>query len=281
MTSFGGTLPLLDTYQPYSLISCVCAVVRRRQQGSGRSSCFDENGRSVARMESADFETWSDPSVVLEGTQAQSLYSMGVTPYQDIYIGTPWIFDQPSEAAGGRVIWPELACSRDGIQWQRLFVGSPLVPPGPKPAPDSRQVRLAGSLVVMEDRILLLYGQTDRPHTSVDMQIDIGMATLRLDGFASMTAGDEPGYVLTRPLAFKRGKLWINAKVSPGGYVKAGILDAKGNPLEEFRESDCLGFQGNANRAPLAWKNRVELPGHCRIRFTLRSAKLYSFWIEQ
>ena len=239
-----------------------------------------KNGRSVGRMESADFETWSAPTVVLEGTQVKSLYSMGVTPYQGIYIGTPWIFDQQSEAAGGRVIWPELACSRDGVRWQRVFVGTPLVPTGPKGSPDSRQIRLASSLVVLEDKILLFYGQTDRPHTTVDMRIDIGMATLRLDGFAAMSAGSTPGYVLTKPLDFERGRLWINAQVSPGGYVKAEILDAAGNPLAGYRECDCLGSQGDSIRTPLAWKDKAGIQGGCRIRFALRAARLYSFWIE-
>ena len=107
-----------------------------------------ENGRSVGRMESRDFETWNEPQIVLEGTQAQSLYSMGVTPYEGVYIGTPWIFDQPSEAAGGPVIWPELAFSRDGVAWQRLFPGTPLVPTGPAGSADFRQIRMAASFAV-------------------------------------------------------------------------------------------------------------------------------------
>ncbi|MBN1341409.1 MAG: hypothetical protein JXQ73_01950 [Phycisphaerae bacterium] len=240
-----------------------------------------DKGRSVARMESADFNTWSEPKVVLEGAQAQSLYSLGVTPYQGMYIGTPWIFDQPSEAKGGPVIWPELAFSRDGIRWQRLFAGTPLVRPGPKGSPDSRQIRLAGGLVVLEDRILLFYGQTDKPHTTVDMQVDIGMATLRLDGFASMTAGDAPGSVLTRPLALKPGRLWVNAEVSAGGYVKAAILDEKGRPVDGYSEGDCVGLQRDSIGAPLAWRDKAEIEGGGRIRFALRCAKLYSFWIER
>jgi hypothetical protein len=242
-----------------------------------------DRGRSVARMTSADFETWSEPKVVLEGTQAQSLYSMGVTPYQGIYIGTPWIFDQPSEVKGGRVIWPELAVSRDGVKWQRLFVGTPLVPPGPKGSPDSRQIRLAGSLVVLADRILLFYGQTDRPHTSVDMRIDIGMATMRLDGFAPMVAGDTPGHILTKPLIHRAGQLRMNAAVSPGGYVKAQLEDASGRPLKGYTIDECAAATGDSIDTLVRWRDHEKVrpagSSGTRLRLVLRRVKLYSFRI--
>ncbi len=239
-----------------------------------------ENGRSVARMESADFETWSEPQVVLEGTQAQSLYSMGVTPYQGVYIGTPWIFDQPSETAGGPVIWPELAFSRDGIVWRRLFPGTPLVPTGSAGSPDSKQIRMAASFAVIRDRILLLYGQTDQPHTTVDMKIDIGAATLRLDGFAAMSAGAVGGHISTKPLAFEEGELWVNAQVAPGGYLKAEMLDAEGCPVVGYAEEDCMAFEGDSAGMPLRWRDKRTIPANSRIRFLLRDAKLYAFWVK-
>ncbi|MCP4643578.1 MAG: glycoside hydrolase family 32 protein [bacterium] len=239
-----------------------------------------DNGRSVARMESADFETWSEPQIVLEGTPTQSLYSMGVTPYQGVYIGTPWIFDQPSEAAGGPVIWPELAFSRDGIAWQRLFPGTRLVPTGPSGSADSKQIRMAASFAVLEDRILFAFGQTDQPHTTVDMKIDIGVATLRMDGFAAMSAGDAEGHITTKPLAHEEGELWVNAQVAPGGHVKAEVLYAEGKPVAGYAEEDCMVFEGDSVGVPLRWGDRKTVPANRRIRFLLRNAKLYAFWVK-
>jgi len=239
-----------------------------------------DNGRSVARMVSADFETWSEPQVVLEGTQAQSLYSMGVTRYEGVYIGTPWIFDQPSEAAGGPVIWPELAFSRDGATWQRLFPDTALVPTGPPGSADSRQIRMAASFAVLKDRIVFVYGQTDQPHTTVDMKIDIGTATLRRDGFAAMAAGDTAGQIVTKPLAHGGGELWVNAQVVEGGYVKAELLDAHGRPMLGYTEEDCPAFEGDSVGAPLSWHGKESIPANSRIHFLLRNAKLYAFWVE-
>ena len=240
------------------------------------------NDRSVARMESDDFETWGAPEVVLEGTPEQCIYAMGVTQYEGLYVGTPWIFDRGSEAAGGPVIWPELAVSRDGRSWDRPFPGQPLIPNGPAGSGDSRQIRMSASMVVLEDKILLLYGQTDRPHV-VDMRVEIGAATLRLDGLAAMEAGETEGTILTNPLRFERGRLHVNASVDGGGYVKAELLH-DGAVVRGYDLARSRAVTTDSLSAPLTWKNRGTVPaadeGEWRIRFSLRNASLYSFWIE-
>jgi hypothetical protein len=242
------------------------------------------NDRSVARMESRDFESWSEPTIVLEGTPSNSLYSMGVTPYQGLYIGTLWIFAPQSESKGGPVIWPELAVSRDGIQWDRPFQGKMFIPTGPAGSGDFRQIRMSASLVVRDDKIVLLYGQTDRPHRTVDMRVEIGMAHLRLDGFAAMTAGEQPGSILTKPLRIGSGRLYVNADISPGGYLKAEILDQNGKPRPGLELSASTSLTGNTLRSPMVWKEITEIAHESndavQIRFVLKDAKLYSFWMQ-
>ncbi len=243
------------------------------------------NDRSVARMESLDFETWSEPKVVLEGSPTKSLYSLGVTPYQGIYVGTLWIFDPVSESQNGPVIWPELAVSRDGISWTRPFEGEMFIPTGPDGSSDSRQVRMSASLVVRDKKIIMLYGQTDRPHTSVDMRIDIGMAYLRLDGFAAMTAGEQQeGLILTKPLRFGSGRLYVNADVHPGGYLKAELTDRNGNALSGYELTSSKGMTGDNLRAPMLWQEKDEISMNpdeaVQIRFVLKNAEFYSFWVQ-
>jgi hypothetical protein len=238
--------------------------------------------RSVGRMESADFETWSEPQLVLR--PKRQVYSMGVTPYQDVYIGTPWTFDNAiDEHPSHPVMWPELAVSRDGIQWAQPFEGQPLISTGPAGSADSAQIRMSSSLIVLDDKIVLIYGQTNRGHIT-DMRVDVGMATMRLDGFAAMTAGDAEGTILTKPLQFDAGRLCINAKVVPGGHLVAELLDAEGKALVDYEAASCVKVQGDMLRAPVAWNAQTTVPrsnnGVCRIRFRLQNAKLYSFWIE-
>ncbi|MFV1967821.1 MAG: hypothetical protein ACC628_20515 [Pirellulaceae bacterium] len=242
------------------------------------------NGRSAARMQSNDFENWTVPEIVLEGTQAKSIYSLGVTPYEGIYIGTPWIFEPGAEKTDRPVIWPELATSRDGTTWVRPFPNQPFIPCGPAGSPDSRQIRMSSSLVVLADKILLLYGQSERGHQSVDMQVDIGMATMRLDGFAAMTAGEAEGSLLTKPLRFSSGKLYVNADVQPGGYLRAEVIDEKGKVCTGFELAACKEMTGDSIKVPLVWKENSTISNarkkSCQIGFVLRKAKLYSFWID-
>ena len=51
-----------------------------------------------------------------------------------------------------------------------------------------------------------------------------GLATLRLDGFASINAGAEEGRLLTRPLGFTGRHLHVNAVVAPDGELRVGFV---------------------------------------------------------
>ncbi len=247
---------------------------------------WTSNGRSVFRMESDNFETWTEPTIVLEGTSSQQIYSMGVTPYEGIYLGTSWIFDatvtssQPSKPE----IWPELAVSRDGVQWSRPFPGQQFIPTGSEGTRDSKQIRMSSSLVVLDDKILLVYGQSADPH-HINMRAEIGMATMRLDGFASLDAADAEGSLLTKPLRWDVGALHVNAIARPGGYVKAEIQDAVGKPLAGYELDACQALTGDQLNGRIAWEKEAMVPATssvgCRIRFLLKDAKLFSFWVAE
>jgi hypothetical protein len=140
---------------------------------------------------------------------------------------------------------------------------------------------MAASFAVLKDRIVFLYGQSDQPHTTVDMKIDIGTATLRLDGFAAMSAGDTPGHITTKPLGFEEGELWVNAQAASGGHLKAEILDAEGRPMVGYAEEDCTAFEGDSVGMPLSWRDKRTIPANSRIRFLLRNARLYAFRVKR
>ena len=78
------------------------------------------------------------------------------------------------------------------------------------------------------------------------------MATMRLDGFAAMTAGGIQGSILTKPLRFDRGRLYVNADVEPGGRIQAEVLDESNAVRPGYRLSDCAAATGNSVRAPLS-----------------------------
>jgi hypothetical protein len=246
---------------------------------------FPGGPRSVGRMESRDFLTWSKPQLVFRLNR--EIYSMGVTPYEGLYIGTPWIYDTTAkgDAPGKPVIWPELAVSRDGVQWSQPFAEKPLIPLGPPGSADFAQIRMSSSLVVFEDRILFVYGQTDRGHMA-DMRVDVGMATMRLDGFAAMVAGEQQGTLRTKPFVLTGKRLFVNAATAEGknGSIRVAVLDQSGKEISGFDIASSTPIRGDGIRLPAVWQQgeSVErLVGQTiQLRFEMQNASLYSFLVQ-
>ncbi len=110
----------------------------------------------------------------------------------------------------------------------------------------------------------------------------IGLATLRRDGFAGMVA-DGRGAIVTKPLVFDGGHLFVNAECRFGA-VSAEILGEDGHPVRGFAACDCAPFrQADSTKTELrfAGGSLATLSGHpVRIRFILECATLYAFWVS-
>ncbi len=108
----------------------------------------------------------------------------------------------------------------------------------------------------------------------------IGLATLRLDGFVSVTAGPEVGTVTTKPLVFIGDTLEINADAG-NGELRVEALDVEGRPIEGFTKDDCNVITSNSVRHRASWKGETDchiLQGRpIRLRFWLKNARLYAF----
>ena len=181
-------------------------------------------------------------------------------------------------------MWPELAISRDGISWSRPFEGQPLISTGPVGSADSLQIRMSSSIVEMDDEIIFFYGQTNRGHIS-DMRVEVGMATMRLDGFVAMEAGDEAGGIYTKPFLLEGNRIFINAAANgdKDGWIRVGVLDENGTAIPGFSNQLCVPITGDGVRLPVEWTGDASLeslrgqPVH--LLFQLRNASLYSFTV--
>ena len=180
--------------------------------------------------------------------------------------------------------WIRLTASRDGRHWYYFGDRKPFIPLRPegnwkqgKPQ-YLRAVNLAttGGPIIKDDELWYYYrggGAT-------------GIAILRRDGFASLNADEDPGLVFTRPFVFEgQGRLHVNAEVSAGGYVRVAVVDEDtAEELGGFGERDSVGFTEDSTSAPLRWREHESLgqfkDRYLRLAFHLRSAKLYSFWVE-
>jgi hypothetical protein len=104
--------------------------------------------------------------------------------------------------------------------------------------------------------------------------------SMRLDGFASVSASYDGGEMVTRPLRFAGSRLRINFATSAAGGVRVEIQDANGEPVPGFTLDDAVPVIGNEIERVVAWKRGADLSGLAgkpvRLRFVMRDADLYA-----
>ncbi|MCA9010723.1 MAG: hypothetical protein KDB01_13320 [Planctomycetaceae bacterium] len=228
------------------------------------------------------------------------VYNMGVFHYEGIYVGLPAMF----HATGPVPNYPntdgfhliQLACSRDLKSWVRLGDRKPFIGPSrlDSGAYDLTQILPPSAPVLKDDELWFYYtglkyranftylgkypdGRTvpvpGRDH-------DVGavcLAVLRRDGFISLDAGEEPGTLLTKPFVLPGSSLHINADATSGD-VNVTVLD-DAHQIVAVSEP----VTGDQPRAALHWKSggMDNIKGKSvRLSFSLRHARLYSFWSE-
>ena len=239
-------------------------------------------GRRVGRAESADAVHFSAPELVCapdewdeEGTQ---FYGMPINRYEGLYIGMVWVYREGVDGA----IDTSLAVSRDGVHWERVLDRQTFLPLGPPGSWEDGMVRISQDFIVRDDEIWFYYGGVQGPHTGRKFgqverihKPEIGLATLRRDGFVSIDAGAEEGMLLTTPMALPSGELHLN--VAAPGQVTVDVTDGDGVPLSGYASDpvsgDCTDVALRFAR-PLA-----EIAGQqARLRINLRDASLFSYW---
>jgi hypothetical protein len=245
---------------------------------------FGAGGRKTARMESADFVHWSDPKLVLEpdaqdGPNTQ-FYGISIDRYDDLYIGMLWMF-YIDHTNVGRINF-QLCHSRDGIHWQRDPERRTFMDNGPPDAWDANDMRAACRAVILEDRVLIYYAGSRAHHGTGGMGekgMDIGLATLRRDGWVSLDAGDTPGILRTRPFVHPGGDLYLNVDAAAGS-VKARLIGAGGAPLPGFASAHPITADALAARVDFDRAGESPEGKAVQIELEMQHAQLYSFWFN-
>ncbi len=179
-----------------------------------------------------------------------------------------------------------LKATRDRKQWFEVGYPKAFLPRGKPGEWDAGMVYGGSNILVIDDEIRFYYAgfnlghYTDIPWGSQPHQImGVGLATMRLDGFASIRAGDKTGTVTTKPLQFSGSELQINA-IANQGQIRAEILDENGTPIPGFTAETSIPVKSDGVREILAWQNAnlVDLVGKTvQIRFLLENADLFAF----
>jgi hypothetical protein len=105
--------------------------------------------------------------------------------------------------------------------------------------------------------------------------------SMRLDGFASLSAGYSGGEMITKPFIFKGKALELNYATSAAGEILVELLDEKGNKLPGYSIEECQPVIGNEIAGVVYWnryKDVSKLAGMpVRMRIYLKDADLFSF----
>lgn len=219
------------------------------------------------------------------------VYSVTAIPYEGVFVALydlwPVIgnregpLDMPMKVSRDMQTWTDVDFPRRALSIGRFGEW------------DSSMVYGGNTMLVVDDEIRMYYLGANMGHctnvlpmTRPYHALGVGLATLRLDGFASLRPdGEETGSVTTRQLRAEGDHLFVNAHCQAGGWLKAELLDADGIVLPGFSQADCEPFTGDALRHPIKWKGSPVLSDHIstpvRIRFVVKNADLYSFRFGQ
>jgi len=239
--------------------------------------------RSRRYIESDDLVHWTEPRTLLHPDALDPVdtefYGMFGFDAGDLYLGYLEIFHTRSDT----FTW-QLVSSRDGKHWRRAAQRRSFFAHGEPETWDGAVVFIPNSPPVeVGDELWIYYSGTARTHGSREVTIPrhIGLARLRRDGFVSLEAGAKEGVLTTVPLTLKGETLWVNAEASSGS-VTVEVCDRDGKPLPGFERDKCVRATGNQVHQKIGWVSRQGLPLDrvVKLKFYVRSARLYSFWME-
>ena len=222
--------------------------------------------------------------------------NLAVYPWaQDVYLAFPGAYrlrdgieshgrDERGKPGNEGPLQPAIAVSRDGIQWHRFQ--KPYLPLGRLGQIDSGTIYMAAGMIRQGDEIYQYASASPTTHhgfgvTLPGMDGGILRTAQRLDGFVSADAGPDLGQFMTPPMTFAGDRLMLNVDCSALGEVWVEILDAKGTPIPGYAMDEAVSVDLNGTAQEVWWKNGPnvrELAGKpIRLRFRMRSAKLYAF----
>jgi hypothetical protein len=223
------------------------------------------------------------------------LYNLDCVAYESVLLGLFTIFrgerldrEKPNDLCVGY--------SRDGFHWARPDRDRFIAVSERMGDWNWANVQSAGGccLIVGDKLHFYVSGRRGVPGTTEPGSCSTGLATLRRDGFVSMTDGDEGGRVsrtgaalprgtlVTRPVTFSGRFLFVNAHVR--GDLRVEILDREGRVMAPYTAARCVPVLGDGTKMLVSWEGVPDVSAVAgravRFRFSLRQGDLYAFWVS-
>ena len=264
--------------------------------------------RKIARSESEDLVRWSLPQTVLDTDEADASadvleqretvirgrdrqwYGITAFPWQEATLGLGWLYD----AVSGNISL-ELLHSYDGIDWRREPSRTPWLADGSSDGLNGHMYNTMSTPPVQVGGEMWFYvSAANRTHheaaESGRARTRIHVFALPCDRWVSYGTGiGHKGMLLSAPFDWRGGRIFLNAAIETGGWIRVSICDVTGREMSGC-DLDCINpIEGPANgvELPLGYqaeydKRVFSLPIHgpVRLRFTLSSARLYGWTLR-
>jgi hypothetical protein len=168
--------------------------------------------------------------------------------------------------------------SRDGLRWDRTFMEAFVRPGLDRANWTSRSINVCRGIIQTGPAEMSVDWYEHCDHGRQEMQARRG--SLRLDGFASVSAPFAGGELITKPLVFAGGPLVLNYSTSAAGSIRVEIQDADGRPIPGFTLDEFPERYGDEIEGVMEWTGGADvgtLAGKpVRLRLVLKDADIYS-----
>ncbi|MEZ5385982.1 MAG: hypothetical protein R3F13_10755 [Prosthecobacter sp.] len=252
-------------------------------------------GRDVLAYRSPDFVTWSQAKALafaridqlttppIKGRQCHM--GAGLWNRGNVMIGLHGMWQDaeqpPPKGEGwnyGVRIDLGLVISNDGVHFREPVPGHKIIPRGKEGEWDSIALLQGHAFVNEGDQTMIWYSHWDTGSKLKNMEI--GLATLRRDGFGSLSrkVPENDGHFITSAFTAKEIALNVDG-IAPDAPITVQLLDHLDHPLEGFD----VKLTTNGVRVPIHWpkplpagKNialRVNYPENC-------TAKVYAIYFN-
>ena len=255
--------------------------------------------RSVCIAESEDFRNWSPSRLILTSDLYDppdtEYHGMVGFPYADMYLGLAERWINTPNHIELLLVW-----SHDRKTWHRPIPREPFIGPTYYWNQGWNTSNSAGPLQVGNQLRFYFNGQSGshfhvKPSGPRKLGV-IGLATITVDRFASITAGFMEGQLVTKPMTWPGGDLLINASTTRhidgypldgGGQMSIEVWDEQGHPIDGYcgdtkaEYADNAPVRGVVNLPAIKWagnRSLNDLAGQrIRLVFTMRDSHLYGF----
>lgn len=240
-------------------------------------------GRAVYTSTSPDAINWSEPVLVHSADAfdrpGDEIYSMSVFPWEGCYIGLVQMYHG---APDDMTLDIQLAISNDGVHFERVGDRNPIIPLGEAGEWDRFNTCIADEPVMVDGKLRIYFNGAVFRHLQIlgscdydgmdtwDRIVRIGFGEAEPDRFACARASFGGGALKTVPMIVEGTTLHLNCDCS-WGQIKILVEGAE-------KQEEIIIAQNGADIPAALPEWAAEEP--VQLTFTLKNARLYSFWAD-